>query len=64
MGTTLSLMVLGAILLVLGALVLWRRGVRKQAVLMVVLAAILAGNIALWVVPNERGKALVDAKPE
>jgi peptidoglycan/LPS O-acetylase OafA/YrhL len=63
MDTTLSIMMLGAIVLVLGAVVLWRRGVRRQALLMLLLAAILAGNVALWVVPNEQGKALVDARP-
>jgi hypothetical protein len=62
--TALSIMVLGAIALVLGAAVLWRRGVRKQAALMLLLAAILAGNIAIWVGPNEQGKALVSAAPE
>jgi hypothetical protein len=57
-------MVLGAIALVLGAAALWRRGVRRQALLMLLLAAILAGNVAIWVVPNDQGKALVNAKPD
>ncbi len=64
MGTALSILVLGAIALVLGAAALWRRGVRRQALLMLLLAAIAAVNVAIWVVPNEAGKALVDAKPE
>jgi hypothetical protein len=64
MDTALSIMVLGAIALVLGAIALWRRGVRRQAALMLLLAAILGGNIAIWVVPNDQGAALVDAKPE
>lgn len=64
MNTTLSIVVLGAIALVLGAIVLWRRGVRRQALLMLLLAAIAAVNVAIWVVPNDQGKALVDAKPQ
>ncbi len=63
MNTTLSIVVLGAIALALGAIVLWRRGVRRQALLMLLLAAIAAANVAIWVVPNDQGKALVDASP-
>jgi hypothetical protein len=63
MGTTLSIVVLGVIALVLGAIALWRRGVWRQALLMLLLAAIAAGNVAIWVVPNEKGKALVNAGP-
>jgi hypothetical protein len=32
---------------------------RKQAGLMVVLAAVMAANVAIWAVPNERGEAPV-----
>lgn len=64
MDTALSIVVLGAIALVLGAIALWRRGVRKQALMMLLLAAIAAGNVAIWVVPNDQGEALVSAKPE
>jgi hypothetical protein len=64
MDTALSIVVLGAFALVLGAIVLWRRGVRRQALLMLLLAAIAAGNVAIWVVPNEQGKTLVDANPD
>ena len=56
-------MVLACFALVLGALALWRRGVRRQAMLMLVLAAIVAGNIAIWVVPNDQGKTLVKDVP-
>jgi uncharacterized membrane-anchored protein len=61
--TALSIVVLGVVALVLGAIALWRRGVRRQALLVLLLAAIAAGNVAIWVVPNEDGKALVDAAP-
>lgn len=63
LDTVLSILVLAAITLALGAVALWRRGVRKQALLMLVLAAIVAGNVALWVVPVETGRTLVDARP-
>lgn len=63
METVLSILVLAVIALVFGAVALWRRGVRRQAVLMLVLAAIAAGNIAIWVVPNDQGEALVNARP-
>lgn len=59
MDLALSLLVLTAIALVLGAVVLWQReGYRKQAVLMLVLAAVLAGNIAIWVMPTRDGATL------
>ena len=64
MDTALSIVVLGAVALVLGAVALWRRGVRRQALLMLLLAAIAAVNVAIWVVPNEAGQALVTAKPQ
>ncbi|MBS3928667.1 MAG: hypothetical protein KGZ65_10465 [Sphingomonadales bacterium] len=58
--TVLSVMVLACLALLLGALALWRRGgQRKQVVLMLVLAAIVAANVAIWVVPDQQGKALV-----
>ncbi len=58
----LSLLVLGAIALTGGAVVLLRRGgSRKQAVLMLVLAAIMAVNVAIWIVPTSSGSAPLDA---
>jgi len=58
--TALSLAMLMVIALPLGALVLWRKGgSRKQVALMLVLAVILAANVAIWVVPNGDGKAPV-----
>ena len=49
--TIMSIVVLATIVLLWGALALWRRGVRRQAVLMVVAALVLAGNVAIWAVP-------------
>ncbi|MEZ5709846.1 MAG: hypothetical protein R3E02_10705 [Blastomonas sp.] len=54
-------MMLAAFALVLGAIVLFRRGQRKQPGLMIVLAIILLGNVAIWSLPNERGLAPKDA---
>lgn len=52
MEIALSLVVLTIIALVLGAVFLLRRGgYRKQAWLMLLLAAIMAGNVAIWSMP-------------
>jgi len=59
MDLALSLLSLTAIALVLGALFLWKReGYRRQALLMLVLAAILAGNIVIWTLPDPSGSTL------
>lgn len=41
----------------IGAVLAWRRGLRKQAGLMLMLAAVAAANVAIWAVPDERGEA-------
>jgi uncharacterized membrane protein YqjE len=59
MGTALSLMVLAIIALVAGAIWLLKRGgSRKQAVLMLVLAVVLAANVAIWTLPGPQGTTL------
>lgn len=59
--TALSLAVLMVIALPLGAFVLWRKGgSRKQVALMLVLAVILAANVAIWVVPTNDHAAPVN----
>ena len=64
MATVLSLLVLTAIALVLGAAFLWRRGgSRLQIALMLVLAAIIAGNVAIWVLPTAGGSLPAGALP-
>ncbi|MCP9222310.1 hypothetical protein MKP08_06060 [Erythrobacter sp. LQ02-29] len=63
LSVVLSLLVLATIALTLGAVVLWRRGVRKQALLMLVLAAIAVVNIAIWTLPGADGAAPVDRVP-
>jgi hypothetical protein len=58
MNTVLSILVLAAIALVLGAIALWRRGgSRKQVVLMLVMALVMAANIAIWALPDASGNA-------
>lgn len=61
MAIALSLMVLCAIALVGGAYAVYRRGMRKQALLMIALAAIMALNVAIWTVPTQSGTSLVNA---
>ena len=63
-GTVLSVLVLACLALLLGAWALGRRGgPRRQVMLMLVLAAVVAGNIAIWVLPGGSGKTLVEAGP-
>lgn len=61
MDIVLSILVLAAIALALGAIFLLRRGgARKQAYLMLVLSAIAAANVAIWTVPDGSGQSPVD----
>jgi hypothetical protein len=65
MDLTLSLMVLSAIALVLGAAYLWRReGMRRQAVLMFILALVIAGNVAILAWPDANGNAPALSRPK
>ncbi len=52
-----SLVMLGLVALVAGAVLLWRRGARRQAGMMAVLVLILIANVAIWTVPDETGDA-------
>jgi hypothetical protein len=57
-NTVLSILVLAAFVLVLGAYALWRRGGSiKQALLMVLLAVIALVNVAIWTLPDASGEA-------
>lgn len=61
MDTVLSIMVLATIALVIGAFVLWRRGgAKKQVGLMLVLAVVIAVNVAIWTVPDKSGEAPIE----
>lgn len=60
----LSLAMLMVFVLPAGGYALWRRGgSRKQIVLMLVLAAIMAANVAIWVMPGKDGTAPVGQAP-
>ena len=55
--TALSLMVFTIVALIAGAVYLLRRGgARKQALLMLVLAGVLAANVAILTLPDGQGK--------
>ena len=61
MATVLSLLVFTAIALLGGAAFLWRRpSHRRQAILMLILAAVVAANVAIWTLPTGNGAALLD----
>lgn len=60
LDTTLSLLMLSGIALVAGAVFLWRRGERQRPLLMLVLAAIMAVNVAIWTLPTKGGETPVD----
>jgi hypothetical protein len=65
LATVLSLLVLTAIALVAGAIFLWRsRGWGKQVALMLVLAAVMAVNVAIWTLPDESGQAPIGKQPD
>lgn len=64
MDIALSLLVLTSIALVGGAYVLFRRGKRRQAWLMVGLAVVMALNVAIWTVPTTGGESLKTAVPQ
>lgn len=64
-ATVLSLMVLTVLLLLGGAWWLWRDGrAKRQALLMVVLAAVLTINVAIWTIPDDSGDTLASASPD
>jgi len=60
MDTVLSVVALAAFALVAGAIYLWRRGVRKQAGLMLVLAVVMIVNLLIWPRPGAGGTAPID----
>lgn len=61
MNVVLSIVMLAAIALVVGAFFMWKRtGDTKKAILMVFLAGIAALNVAIWTVPDASGDAPID----
>ena len=65
LGTVLSLLVLAAVALVIGAFVLWRRGgALKQIGLMLLLAMVAIVNVLIWTLPDEKGVAPIQRAQE
>ena len=61
LDAVLSITVFAAILLVIGAIFLWRRtGATRNALLMVLLAVVALANVAIWVLPDAGGDAPLD----
>ncbi|MEP5937268.1 MAG: hypothetical protein ABJ239_02980 [Erythrobacter sp.] len=61
MNIVLSIVMLAAIALFVGAIVMWRRGAPpKQPLLMILLALIALANVAIWTVPDSSGDAPID----
>ena len=61
MAAVLSILVLAAFALVAGAYLLWRRGAPvTRVLLMLLLAAIMAVNVAIWTLPDATGDAPVN----
>jgi hypothetical protein len=57
----LSLLMLSALALIGGAVLQWRRrGPSRNVWLMLILAAVMLANVAIWVVPGPDGAAPVD----
>lgn len=57
----LSVLVLATIALLVGAVLTWRKtGNRRRAILMLVLAAVVAANVAILTVPYDTGVSPVD----
>lgn len=58
-GTVLSILMLAGIALLAGGLHLYvRKGERKRGFLMMIAAAVMFANVAIWVVPTPTGKSL------
>jgi len=58
MNVVLSVLMLLAFALLVGAFVLWRKGGPiKQVSLMIVLAVVAIANVLIWTVPDSDGQA-------
>lgn len=60
----LSLLVLSALALLGGAWVLLRRGARRQAWLMLLVAVVMLVNVAIWTAPGPDGPAPLEMAGE
>jgi drug/metabolite transporter superfamily protein YnfA len=61
----LSIAMLAGFALIWGAWRLWQRdGLGQKVWLMAAAALVIFANIAIWTVPDEKGRSLVNAKSE
>jgi membrane-associated phospholipid phosphatase len=61
MSIVLSIVMLAALALVLAAILAWRKGLpKKQIGLLLLLALVMAVNVAIWTVPDGEGQAPID----
>lgn len=60
METFVSILMLAGIALVAGAVVLFRKGRRQQALLMAAAGLIMFANVAIWLIPTDDGRSLVN----
>jgi hypothetical protein len=61
LSIVLSIVMIAVIALIAGAVFLWRKpGMRKQALLMLALAAIGLINVAIWTVPDGQGRSPIE----
>mgnify|MGYP000144017953 CR=1 FL=1 len=60
----LSIAMLGVLALLGGGVLLWRKGVKKQAGLMVVAALVVLANVLVWTVPGKDGVSPADRASE
>lgn len=60
METFVSILMLAGIALVTGAVVLFRKGRRQQALLMAAAGLVMFANVAIWLMPTDDGRSLVN----
>lgn len=65
MDLVLSFVALAALVLIGGAIYLWRKGgAQKQVWLMLLLALVMIANLLIWTLPDSSGTAPVDRAAE
>lgn len=65
MATVLSILVLAAIALVVGAAIMWRKGApRRRIALMLILAVVMLVNVGIWTLPDASGEAPLERIPD
>ncbi len=60
METFVSILMLAGIALLAGAVVLFRKGRRQQALLMAAAGLVMFANVAVWLMPTDDGRSLVN----